>query len=600
MSNSVLKDYLIYYTKLEKPGYAVLITGDWGAGKTYQVLNCISEDIQCHISLFGMSSTNEIYSNVYAKMFPRKDRVKKITSLAKEASAELNGLTLGAGGIIGNAIDSILKDEVDLSKIIIFDDLERCTLSNEEILGAINKYVEHFKSHVVVLAHDEKTQKEFSSTKEKIIGHTIKIKPEIDDAAQVFFNETPNLENFKLVKDVIVNYFKKTKCQSLRILKHVIKDCERLRMCLDFEHIKKFEAMQNLFANFTIMNVGYRSGELTLDDIKEIPKDYQIFSINRDKISKGDFKLSDSQKRNMSIFINYDEEDLLVNILGYDITSELLESGNYIKKVIVEKLNSSQYFLTPDESPAWLTILNFDHLEDNVIQDAIQKINQQFMERKITDIGEMIHLFHVLYLLCKNELIVNSYDLLYLEILKYIDDLLATGKLAPSNLVPIPFENDIYERSHGHGYWVLEDYAKFIEDIISYLKSKRNEALLLQYDNFKHEILDSLANDYDRFKYLFLGNGIEAGKYAQVDILKTIPVDDFITSWFLLPREKWWNVRMVLNSRYRNTTNTSLLSNEKQWLCELCITLKIESLTQHGFDRTRIERLIPYSAFTRR
>ncbi|WP_420169959.1 P-loop NTPase fold protein, partial [Morganella morganii] len=35
--NSNLKNYLDYYTKLENPGYALLITGGWGSGKTYQI-----------------------------------------------------------------------------------------------------------------------------------------------------------------------------------------------------------------------------------------------------------------------------------------------------------------------------------------------------------------------------------------------------------------------------------------------------------------------------------------------------------------------------------------------------------------------------------
>ena len=29
-----LKSYLDYYIDLDRPGYAVLVTGDWGVGKT--------------------------------------------------------------------------------------------------------------------------------------------------------------------------------------------------------------------------------------------------------------------------------------------------------------------------------------------------------------------------------------------------------------------------------------------------------------------------------------------------------------------------------------------------------------------------------------
>ena len=42
MSN--LNNYIDYYKTLVKPGYAVLVTGKWGTGKTYQVKKALRND----------------------------------------------------------------------------------------------------------------------------------------------------------------------------------------------------------------------------------------------------------------------------------------------------------------------------------------------------------------------------------------------------------------------------------------------------------------------------------------------------------------------------------------------------------------------------
>lgn len=39
-----LTDYLSYFQTLKSPGYAVLVTGDWGVGKTHQVRQSIPKD----------------------------------------------------------------------------------------------------------------------------------------------------------------------------------------------------------------------------------------------------------------------------------------------------------------------------------------------------------------------------------------------------------------------------------------------------------------------------------------------------------------------------------------------------------------------------
>ncbi|ECR7588392.1 hypothetical protein F2C00_09385, partial [Salmonella enterica] len=161
MNKTNLEIYLDYYIGLDAPGFAVLVTGEWGSGKTFQVMNAIPSNLQCHVSLFGIVDSQEVYSTVFSKMFPGKNFAKKLIEMTKDISGEIDGLTFGAGSLAGNILSPLIKLTVDRNKIIIFDDLERCPMSNKEIFGVINQYIEHHQCKVVILAHDKEAHNEF-------------------------------------------------------------------------------------------------------------------------------------------------------------------------------------------------------------------------------------------------------------------------------------------------------------------------------------------------------------------------------------------------------------------------------------------------------
>lgn len=57
---------------------------------------------------------------------------------------------------IGGVIESFLPIN---NSILIFDDLERCDCSINEILGYINSFVEHEKMKVIIVANQEEIGK---------------------------------------------------------------------------------------------------------------------------------------------------------------------------------------------------------------------------------------------------------------------------------------------------------------------------------------------------------------------------------------------------------------------------------------------------------
>ena len=178
---SHLQEYLSYYLTLTAPGYAVLVTGDWGSGKTYQVKDCIPEEKYLYVSLFGVQTIEQLHSEVFAANSPSLAKIEKALGKGSEVIAGMQGPWALAGAAPG-LFNAVFKRQIDSTKTLIFDDLERSGLLLKEVIGAINSYVEHLNFKVIVIAHDEQLATEFNSMKEKTFGQTIRVEPQVEAA----------------------------------------------------------------------------------------------------------------------------------------------------------------------------------------------------------------------------------------------------------------------------------------------------------------------------------------------------------------------------------------------------------------------------------
>ncbi|EXF31642.1 hypothetical protein GCFR_02724 [Citrobacter freundii ATCC 8090 = MTCC 1658 = NBRC 12681] len=602
MIDKSLQEYLNYYIQQNEPSYAVLITGDWGIGKTYQIMNVLPKEQVCYISLFGLSSTSEIYANVFAAMYPRRNAIKNSASAVKDSTTELNGITFGAGAIISSLADAFIKEKVDNKKIIVFDDLERCSINLKDILGAINKYVEHHKCRVLVIAHDSEIESEFIATKEKIIGHTIKIKPQIDHASNAFFCETDKLKHYDHIKNFIISAFKSSHCQSLRILRHVIKDCERLISCMLYSQINNHDAMQEVFNTFTILNIEFRLSNILANEIKELDAEFTSFSYILPNVEGDDEEEDDDEKikekRLKKLFNNYSQEIFSGGIFNDELIYLMLVDGIYPQKTIRKKIQQSKYFKekTKTELPAWLKIQSFDYTDDDIVDSSITEMLRQFKHREINEIGTLLHMFHLMFLMSSINVIDECFEEIFDECKAYLDDLVAENRLPYDNSSDNFYNINLNPSAHGHGFWLNEEYKSFIYEIKSYLQSKQKEALHNNYPEFAKEIMQALDNDIDEFKRLLIGDGSTPGKYASIDVLSTIPYEDFVLSWLCRPYIEWDRIRNILINRYTRGIAINILANEKEWLCAVAVTIKIEAMKMNGFERLRIERIVPTRA----
>lgn len=184
MAEERIIEQILEYVKEERFRQAVLIDGDWGSGKTFFVKETLIKRFEdqfadkktYYISLYGISEPKEIFDEIYAAMMDRV--IDKIGQKTEEQFGEKTGEKLERGirksrtviskifvaGMQYFNIDAKnlpqLSDLKEIEKsIIIFDDLERCEIEINQVLGLINNLVEHSGIRVILVANQKEIGK---------------------------------------------------------------------------------------------------------------------------------------------------------------------------------------------------------------------------------------------------------------------------------------------------------------------------------------------------------------------------------------------------------------------------------------------------------
>ena len=170
--------------------YAIMLTGEWGSGKTFYVNNVLKKEIEKHkdyipivISLFGVSSIEEVSTKILLETVPFFSKIK-LKNWSPFAKVILRGVMSGGRlGDIDKYIDDLRGIPERLAKyersIIIFDDFERKgEISISELTGYINALVEDESSKVVIVANENEVSELKSNTDENVLSdyHALKEK----------------------------------------------------------------------------------------------------------------------------------------------------------------------------------------------------------------------------------------------------------------------------------------------------------------------------------------------------------------------------------------------------------------------------------------
>lgn len=294
--NENIVNFLNGYMMNPDPQYAVLLKGKWGCGKTHFINHWIdaykgnptTEQVleSIYVSLYGLSDTKQITTAINRVICPilygKAAKAGKV--LAKIASAMVlkHEVDLNYDGIsdlsINIGIDSLSKFKsndslANSTKLLIFDDLERCDIPMKELLGYLNFFVEQCNSHLIVIGDEDKiaegeNKKIFGEFKEKTIGREFEIATDIHSALDTFVNQTPKNDFVVGHQEQIEKFFAMTECDNLRILRQALWDFSRFEESMtDFLGDSRYEdIMIHVLGTYIISYCEYRGKNHQLFD----------------------------------------------------------------------------------------------------------------------------------------------------------------------------------------------------------------------------------------------------------------------------------------------------------------------------------------------
>lgn len=433
LNNKEIIEVLDEYVDNPKKQYAILIDGNWGCGKTHFIKNEYIKDKdtnKLYISLYGIKSKEEINKKIYYTIIDsviKNNKNKQMLEKAKKTGRSLSNIitpvTLSVKEIF-NVDLSKIKD-VDISGVIslfkdiknyilIFDDLERCDMPINEVLGYINEYVEHKNVKVILIANeneinninydtnyelkvmsclnavldfgdDNKTSnnhttgqngkvtldklknriellfeenKKYKAIKEKLIGFTIKYEPDLSTIYDQLVNEYKDKNNslyeFLLKhKEIFINIMQVNKCKNIRTVVYILDIFEAL-----------YNKSKSIINSTRIMDLVYRNTIFCAIGVKYGIKIEKLLDGGMCNVSASLY--DDKSYNSKSYFTAFDFVNEFI-ITGKLDESKIAQSVNYYKELQFDDLEAEDPFYK---------LQNYWVLDNKNIKNALDQINE--------------------------------------------------------------------------------------------------------------------------------------------------------------------------------------------------------------------------------
>ncbi|WIW43925.1 hypothetical protein ML401_20655 [Bradyrhizobium sp. 62B] len=554
--NQHLLDYLGYYLSLtHPPRYAVLVSGPWGVGKTYQVKRFLQRHQPqpqrlLYVSLYGLSTLDEIRDALFQAAYPlltgkpAKIFGSLLTAGLKYAKVDTGGI--GVGDVIGFSAD-----------VYVFDDLERYEGNKSTALGYINQFVEHEGAKVIIIANDKeiKAGEDYERRKEKLIGKVLEVQSSFDEAFSAFvdliddkFTQTLFNENAEEVSSL----YKQSTKDNLRILQQTMWDFERVCKALTDEHRGNSDAMLMLLRLFFVLSFEFKSNQISADDLET---GRRLSAMVRAHVEKD--KEPSPMRRVANRYPNVDVDD---SILSSSVLVNCLVRGIVDTNEIRASLDASSFFVKVVDEAPWRTVWHWAERAESDVMAAIDKLGEQFEQRAFTIEGEILHVLGLHLFLSDIGVIKSSKRQIVDGGKQYIDDLYKTKKLEATQ------HDDYSLRFDGYGGLGIQsaDTPEYRE-LFDYLKDTSGKALRDTYPEKASELMKIMKADVQLFYRRLCLTNSDDNIYHSTPLLAFIDPEEFVQAVLDLPTGEQHIVFMMFKSRYDHGQLDGDLSGERAW-----------------------------------
>lgn len=583
MPNSHIKKFALDYCfSSTAPQYAILIKGAWGSGKSWFIHDLIKsiqakDGRELYVSLYGLNSFSAIEDEFYRKLHPvlsskGMEIAGKILKGTLKAALKVDLNTDGKEDASVNItipslnLPEYLKNTAGL--VLIFDDIERCSIDLADLLGYINHFVEHQDYKVILIANEEELDKnkKYNSIKEKLIGKIFEITPQIDDALDSFMKDSQIEVFYETHRDLIKNTHLQSDYKNLRHLRQALLDFARIERQLPNTITDCQDLMSHFLHLFLIFTFEIRHGKMSASDIVNAHNNYISYQVKQSLKTKPE----ESKPVAAQLKEKYKTLDLYNTLIETDEWINILDKGIINKDTIIQQLKNSKYLHSKD-TPNWVRLWNFRNHTDREFQELVNQVWAQLDNLEILDPPEIKHVIGMMLFFSK----VGIIDISSSEII-------AKGKKCIEHLR----KNGNFDQKPGHrfredesamGMQFLSHDTDDFKGFCSYLREEQEQAFTATLSLLGAKLLECLAQTPKEFAAQLYS----PGAYFDTPILNHIPSDRFVDCLLKVKTGDLHDACYFFAERYISSA-FSAVRQEQQWVLDVKSLLQKEINLRKG------------------
>jgi len=556
MNVGQLKNVISEYISTENTTYGIMINGLWGIGKTHFIKEVLG-DKHLYISLYGVKSTEDIDDRIFSQLVGVEDasegaiaKAGKLISGAFKVMGEAESSSIGS---IASTVGSVLKakaiDNISPKKILIFDDLERTTLSPCEVLSKLNEFTEHRKNKVIIICDETKISKEedkYWTNKEKTVLFTNTLERSSRELAEICFSgrllEKKDLREQSIKElDRILGTIK---ASNLRILNLATSCYEKIVLRVDSmgHHLKgENERLIEILYSCVGYALAQRQYQVSPEILEQCSFDHQGVVTSYYLSKSDDENNADQEKSEWQLF--FDEVDSKDNSsLQFRSVFNYICHGLLDNALITDDLKQ----LVPEEQSEIQIVIGFHtELGDVAYQSAVLSVLKHMKQNTLVIKygGDLVKL---------STSLLNQYEMMAFQYssvgdLKVVIETYVNHAL--TNLDMSPASDDPFI---GHGVTGVFS-QNLLDNIIKETDRKQSESIK---SSFQQNIINAISNKNQHGVYGFRGDA-QLEPYIENSIISKI-LDELKKTH----PEGVLNFARFMGDRYKPTNIFDFLSEE--------------------------------------
>jgi KAP family P-loop domain len=591
-SNKHISEFLRYYYELEKPPeYAILLTGLWGSGKTWFIQDFIkqleSKQVEkklneiLYVSLYGVRSIEDIEAEFFRLLHPVLSSkymrfMGKLTKgiLKTAINFDFNGDGKPEASLTGGMPDVKFYEKVDLvvCRLLVFDDLERCSIPIHDLMGYVNQLIEHGKLKAILIANEEEIcsrsfddnspKSSYHRTKEKLIGRTFEVIPELAPALEYFINDLPSDLIRIFIKEnelIVTQIYESSKFKNLRLLRHSLWEFDRLAETLKLDILENRPLLVELLSIFLVYSFEVHSGSITPSEIQQI----QMGLFNQ---VMSDRKQTSPEEKYNVIRSKYSFIGFYDQLVPNHIWEKVFSTGSIPSEELNQSLLNSKYFNNMNQLN-WVKLWHGENLSDEEFNLVFDTVAKEWGSHEYEKLEVVLHVFGILLRFSQLEVCTKNRKILLDEAKKYIDKLVDKNLLSPATIDEITY-HDSYEYNReayaGLGY-SSRDTDEF-KELLEYVKAQKTDLLYASFPDRANELLTLMKVDLRFFMRRLILNNHKDNEYYQTPILTYIDPNLFVKELMLLNHDERYNIAHTFKERYKFDQMNPKLIDEILWL----------------------------------